>query len=263
MGKGRDTRPSPRLLCEGRTAVGQWWRWYPAAAAGWARSMVLASPSGADVVITSRKLGRLRGGGVRSRGHGPPRPRGGLPHRALGRDRRPGGAGLRRFGRSTSWSTNAGMSPLYPDLTSVTEEAVGTKVLGVNLKGPFPASRRWSARGWRTAHMVGASSNVSSTGSLRPARAMACPRRRQGGAEHADRGLRQGVRTVGAGQLLMAGPFLTDIAKAWDPGHPGARHAPPRLGRRASPRDRRRRALTSHRRLLVHDRASCASRRFP
>ena len=39
----------------------------------------------------------LCGGGGRGRGQGPAGPPGRLPHRALGRDRRPGGAGLRRL----------------------------------------------------------------------------------------------------------------------------------------------------------------------
>ena len=42
----------------------------------------------------------------------------------------------REFGRCDVLVNNAGMSPLYPDLASVTEEHYD-KVQGVNLKGPF------------------------------------------------------------------------------------------------------------------------------
>ena len=42
------------------------------------------------------------------------------------------------FGRCDVLVNNAGMSPPYPDLASVTEEYYD-KVQGVNLKGPFPA----------------------------------------------------------------------------------------------------------------------------
>ena len=70
-----------------------------------------------------------------------------------------------RFGRCDVFVDNAGMSPLYPDLASVTEEYYD-KVTGVNLKGPF---RLGALAGTRMAAGDGGSIiNVSTIGSLRP-----------------------------------------------------------------------------------------------
>ena len=55
---------------------------------------------------------------------------------------------LETFGRCDILVNNAGMSPLYADVTDITEEYYD-KVQGVNLKGPFapqPAPRRPDAR---------------------------------------------------------------------------------------------------------------------
>jgi NAD(P)-dependent dehydrogenase (short-subunit alcohol dehydrogenase family) len=69
------------------------------------------------------------------------------------------------FGRCDVFVNNAGMSPLYPDLASVTEEYYD-KVSGVNLKGPF---RLGALVGTRMAAGDGGSIiNVSTIGSLRP-----------------------------------------------------------------------------------------------
>ena len=62
---------------------------------------------------------------------------------------------------------NAGMSPLYDWLDSVSEELFD-KVLAVNLKGPFPGSRRSSARAWWPV-MAARSSTSRSVGAMRPA----------------------------------------------------------------------------------------------
>jgi len=60
---------------------------------------------------------------------------------------------------------NAGMSPLYPDIGSITE-ALWDKVFDVNLKGPFRLSQLVGSR------MVeaggGAIINISTAGTLKP-----------------------------------------------------------------------------------------------
>ena len=69
------------------------------------------------------------------------------------------------FGHCDVFVNNAGVSPLYPDLASVTEEYYD-KVTGVNLKGPF---RLGALVGTRMAAGDGGSIiNVSTVGSLRP-----------------------------------------------------------------------------------------------
>src|SRR5947207_9089070 len=74
-------------------------------------------------------------------------------------------AAYERFGKVDVLVNNAGMSPLYPDLMSVTEELYD-KVFDVNLKGPF---RLAVLVGTRMVQQEGGSIiNVSSIGSLRP-----------------------------------------------------------------------------------------------
>src|SRR5437763_16349365 len=74
-------------------------------------------------------------------------------------------AAYSRFGKVDVLVNNAGMSPLYPDLMSVTEELYDT-VLDVNLKGPF---RLPVLVGTRMVEQGGGSIvTVSSIGALRP-----------------------------------------------------------------------------------------------
>ena len=69
------------------------------------------------------------------------------------------------FGRCDVLVNNAGMSPLYDDLASVTEEYYD-KVSAVNLKGPFRLSALFGTR--MAAADGGSIINVSTIGSLRP-----------------------------------------------------------------------------------------------
>lgn len=117
------------------------------------------------------------------------------------------------FGRVDVLINNAGLSPLYPSLNDVTEELFD-KVVGINLKGPF----RLSANiGTRMAEGDGGSIiNISSTASVN-----ASPNAEPYGAAKAGlnaitnsfaHALGPKVRV----NCIMAGPFLTDISKAWD-----------------------------------------------
>ncbi len=120
---------------------------------------------------------------------------------------------IERFGRIDVLVNNAGMSPLYPSLSGVSEDLFD-KVIAVNLKGPFRLAALAAE------HMVerggGSIINVSSTSALQPS-----PNEVPYGAAKA--GLNAltvalahtfgpSVRVNG----LMPGPFLTDISKAWD-----------------------------------------------
>ena len=117
------------------------------------------------------------------------------------------------FGRIDILVNNAGMSPLYPSLAEVSE-ALFDKVLGVNLKGPF---RLMALVGQRMAEGDGgAIINVSSVAAVKPS-----PSSEPYGA--AKSGLNALTRSFAFEygpkvrvNCIMAGPYLTDIAKAWD-----------------------------------------------
>ena len=117
------------------------------------------------------------------------------------------------FGQVDILVNNAGMSPLYPSLAEVSE-ALFDKVVGVNLKGPF---RLMALVGNRMAESGGGSIiNVSSIASVQPS-----PNSEPYGA--AKSGLNALTRSFAFEygpnvrvNCIMAGPFLTDISKAWD-----------------------------------------------
>lgn len=119
------------------------------------------------------------------------------------------------FGRVDVLVNNAGMSPLYPDLPSVTEE-LWDKVMGVNLKGPF---RLTALIGTRMADgpYGGSIINVSSTGSIRPAPHMLPYDAAKAGLNALTEGFAKAFGPTVRVNCIMAGPFLTDISKAWDP----------------------------------------------
>ncbi len=105
------------------------------------------------------------------------------------------------------------MSPLYPDLASVSEELFD-KVVAVNLKGPFRLTALVGAR--MAAGDGGSIINVSSVAAVRPT-----PNELPYGAAKA------GLDTLTIGfamaygpkvrvNSIQCGPFLTDIADAWD-----------------------------------------------
>lgn len=182
---------------------------------GLGREMVLAfADAGADVVIASRKQEScdelaaevMTGSGRRA-----------FPY-AFHAGRWDEVAGLAdaayaEFGRVDVLVNNAGMSPLYEGLSDVSEELFD-KVIGVNLKGPFRltalvASRMIEGDG-------GSIINISSVAAIRPT---------PGELPYAAAKAGLDVFTVGFAQAygpkvrvnsIMAGPFFTDISKAWD-----------------------------------------------
>jgi NAD(P)-dependent dehydrogenase (short-subunit alcohol dehydrogenase family) len=117
------------------------------------------------------------------------------------------------FGHVDVLVNNAGMSPLYPSLGAVTEELFD-KVIAVNFKAPFRLSARFGER--MKADGRGSIINVSSVAAIRP-----------GPAELPYAGAKAALNAITAGfamalgpevrvNTIMAGPFLTDISKAWD-----------------------------------------------
>lgn len=117
------------------------------------------------------------------------------------------------FGRVDVLVNNAGMSPLYPSVDQVTEELFD-KVIGVNLKGPF---RLAAAIGTRMAEGEGGSIiNVSSVAAIRPTPGVLPYAAAKAGLNSLTEGLAHTFGPTVRVNAIMAGPFLTDVAKAWD-----------------------------------------------
>jgi NAD(P)-dependent dehydrogenase (short-subunit alcohol dehydrogenase family) len=139
-----------------------------------------------------------------------------------------------RFGRCDVLMNNAGMSPLYDGLPSVTEELYD-KVHGVNARGPFRLCARF---GSRMADGDGGSIiNVSTAGSLRPD-ATDLP---YAMAKASLNALTLGIAGAWApkvrANVVLPGAFDTDIAKAWAPGAVEAAGAVNPMGRIGAPDD--------------------------
>jgi NAD(P)-dependent dehydrogenase (short-subunit alcohol dehydrogenase family) len=183
---------------------------------GLGREMVLAfADAGADVVVASRKLENCKEVAAEVEAKG----RSALPVAChVGHWDELDGLveqAYDTFGHLDVLVNNAGMSPLYPDLPSVTEE-LWDKVLGVNLKGPFRLTALVGTRmveGGRGGSII----NVSSTGSIRAAPHMLPYDAAKSGLNTLTEGFAKAFGPTVRVNCIMAGPFLTDISKAWDP----------------------------------------------
>jgi NAD(P)-dependent dehydrogenase (short-subunit alcohol dehydrogenase family) len=118
-----------------------------------------------------------------------------------------------RFGRLDILVNNAGMSPLYESLVSV-PEALFDKVIDVNLKGPF---RLMAYGGHRMAQGDGGSIiNISSTAAIRPTTRETVYSAAKIGLNNLTVAFAHEYGPKVRVNCIMAGPFLTDISKAWD-----------------------------------------------
>jgi NAD(P)-dependent dehydrogenase (short-subunit alcohol dehydrogenase family) len=181
---------------------------------GLGRAMSLAfAAHGADVIVASRKLDACEQVAAEVRA---------LGRKALAVSAHVGrwdacdalvAQAYAHFGKVDVLVNNAGLSPLYGKLSDVTEEMFD-KVVGINLKGPYRLS---ALIGERMAEGDGGSIiNISSTAAANPA-----PTAEPYGAAKA--GLNNLTRSFAFAfgpkvrvNSIMAGPFLTDISKAWD-----------------------------------------------
>jgi NAD(P)-dependent dehydrogenase (short-subunit alcohol dehydrogenase family) len=138
------------------------------------------------------------------------------------------------FGRCDVVVNNAGMSPRYPDLASVTEEYYD-KVHAVNLKGPF---RLGVLAGTRMAAGAGGSIiNVSTIGSLRPGPdelVYACAK---AGLNALTVGLAGALGPRVRVNAILPGAVLTDIAQSWPAETVRRASTSPPLGRAGQPGD--------------------------
>ena len=118
-----------------------------------------------------------------------------------------------RFGTIDVLVNNAGMSPLYPSLEDISEELFD-KVIGVNLKGPFRLS---ALVGSRMAQGNGGSIiNVSSIASVQKSPGSEPYGAAKAGLNAITRSFADAYGPKVRVNCIMAGPFLTDISKAWD-----------------------------------------------
>ncbi len=183
---------------------------------GLGRSMVRAfADAGADVVISSRKLDACESLAREVEAE--------FGHRAfpvachVGHWDECGAlvdAVYDEFGRVDVFVNNAGMSPLYENLASVTEELYD-KTFGVNLKGPFRLGALVGAR-MRDAG-GGSIINVSTAGSLMVGVnevPYACAK---AGLNALTMGLAQAYAPTVRVNTIMPGAFRTDVTKAWAP----------------------------------------------
>lgn len=108
---------------------------------------------------------------------------------------------------------NAGMSLLYPSVAEVTEQ-LWDKVLELNLKGPF---RLTALVGTRMAQgKGGVVINVSSIVAARPTWDVIPYAAAKAGLEAMTKGFAHAFGPKVRVNAIQAGPFFTDISKAWD-----------------------------------------------
>ncbi|MCA1831367.1 MAG: SDR family NAD(P)-dependent oxidoreductase [Actinomycetota bacterium] len=203
---------------------------------GLGREMVLAfAHAGADVIITSRKLdacAALAGEVEATTGR-----------RALAYACHVGkwdeldglvDAAYREFGRVDILVNNAGMSPLYDKLIDVSEDLYD-KVLAVNLKGPFHLT---TLIGSRMAEGNGGSIiNISSGAAARPRPDIVPYAAAKAGLNAITVGFAHAFGPSVRVNCIQAGPFLTDISKAWNMGVAGERLKTFALGRAGQPNE--------------------------
>ena len=169
-------------------------------------------------------------------------------------------ASYERFGKVDVLINNAGMSPLYDSLTSVTEKLFDA-VVNLNLKGPFRFSALVGER--MVAAGGGSIVNVSSSGSLRPAPDMLPYAAAKAGLNALTEGLAKAHRPDRPGQHVDGGPLPDRRQQSLE--SRGCRESVPALGARAAPENPREivgAALCSGLRCVgLHDRLDPARRR--
>ncbi len=198
----------PRLDLSGRVAL------VTGATRGLGREIALAfAEAGADLIVCSRKADACEqvAGEIQARG------REALAHAChVGRWEDLDvlvAAAYDRFGRVDVLVNNAGMSPLYPAPDQITED-LWDKVLAVNLKGPFRLSALIGTR--MAAGTGGSIINISSIGAVRVTADILPYGAAKAGLNALTVGFAHAFGPKVRVNCIMAGPFLTDISKAWD-----------------------------------------------
>jgi NAD(P)-dependent dehydrogenase (short-subunit alcohol dehydrogenase family) len=125
-----------------------------------------------------------------------------------------------RFGRVDVLVNNAGMSPLYDSLVSITEDLFD-KTIAVNLKGPFRLSALVGTR--MATHGGGSIINISSAGAVHPRPAILPYAAAKAGLNALTVGLARALGPAVRCNAIMAGTFRTDVSQSWDPAEIAAR----------------------------------------
>jgi NAD(P)-dependent dehydrogenase (short-subunit alcohol dehydrogenase family) len=119
-----------------------------------------------------------------------------------------------QFGRCDVLVNNAGMSPLYPDLPSVSADYYD-KVHAVNARGPFRISVLIGTR--MNEGEGGSIINVTTSGSLRPMPTDLPYAMAKASLNALTLGLAGAWNPKVRANAVLPGAFDTDITKAWDP----------------------------------------------
>jgi NAD(P)-dependent dehydrogenase (short-subunit alcohol dehydrogenase family) len=183
---------------------------------GLGREMVLAMAAvGADVVIASRRIESCEALAQEVRATTGRRALAVAAHAARWDDMDAlADAAYAEFGHVDVLVNNAGLSPLYDDVASVTEE-LWDKTLGVNLKGAFRLS---ALVGTRMAQGAGGSIiNVSSAASRYPKPEVVPYAAAKAGLNAMTQALAHAWGPSVRVNAIVPGSFMTDVSKAWDP----------------------------------------------
>jgi NAD(P)-dependent dehydrogenase (short-subunit alcohol dehydrogenase family) len=121
---------------------------------------------------------------------------------------------LERFGRLDVLVNNAGMSPVYERLDTISEDLYD-KTMSVNLKGPFRLAV--SAGTHMVEHDGGSIVNIGTAGFARRQHPRAALRLCQGRPQRHDRRARRGVRPKVRVNAILPGPFRTYGSAGWAP----------------------------------------------
>jgi NAD(P)-dependent dehydrogenase (short-subunit alcohol dehydrogenase family) len=127
---------------------------------------------------------------------------------------------------------NAGIAPLYPDPTSVTE-ALYDKVLAVNLKGPFRLTALVAARMARTGG--GSIINISSFGSVNPTADIIPYAAAKAGLNAMTIAFARAFAPNVRVNCVLPGAFQTDATTTWDDDTVQRFTEGPALGRMGDP----------------------------
>jgi len=117
------------------------------------------------------------------------------------------------FGRCDVLVNNAGVSPTHAGLTAVSQDLFD-KVLEVNLRGPFRLSALVGER--MAADEGGSIIHVSSIAAVQPTKHELVYGAAKAGVNALSAGLARAYAPKVRSNVIMPGPFLTDMSKAWD-----------------------------------------------